>query len=306
VGPLPGRLDVCTLAGKVKVLAALASALALAGYGAVIAAPSAGAHQAPAAKKARCKKPHRAGPRKRRKCRKHPKTVFPTQAPVPPPVPTPPPLNERPLPPEPPPIETESDFTPATIYEIAKGEVADEAKAHLSHALVTAVASDGKTAWVGMEPTDVDYEGPSYSGLQIDLSAISPTPLAVGDRVAIDGSVVKAQTGNWIAAAAVAVESSGEPVAPLEVSAESLTAAGQMEPLDAVLVEVPTQTLEEDTGAEWAMSGGFVVAGDIMGELPEGAFLEGTVFAWLAGVADTLGSGPRLLPRGIEDFGLSP
>src|SRR5262249_34209082 len=112
-------------------------------------------------------------------------------------------------------------FCPATVYEVADGTQAADSKVRLSNAIVTAVAKSGETAWLGVKPGDAGYVGREYSGVELDLSNLSPTTLEVGDRVTVDGTVVGAPAGPRVVAASLSVGASGEEITPFEVGASS-------------------------------------------------------------------------------------
>jgi hypothetical protein len=195
-------------------------------------------------------------------------------------------------------------YCPATIYEAADGTLADGSRIRLSGAVVTAVATSGQTAWLGVSPDDAYYSGPGYSGLQIDLTSLSPLPaLAVGDRVNAYGVLSTAATGNRLAVSDLTARSSEEPVAPVEVSASTLLSPTESAPLDAVLVRVPNLALIEVTESEWTLSEGVTLGSAIIGEIPD-IYGEGTTFESVTGIADTLGTGPLLLLRTISDIHL--
>jgi hypothetical protein len=214
-----------------------------------------------------------------------------------------------------PPREKKARLCSATIYEVAEGTVPAGYKVQIANATVTAIAPAIGTAWLGAESTDPGYEGPAYSGLEVSLSGVSPQPElqvggpaaadaapAVGDRVTVDGTTYGGTTGNWLAATSLQVTSSGASVTPTEVNAATFASTSEAAPLDAVLVRVPNLTLVSQTEPEWTMSGGIRLSEEIMGELPVGTFLDGAEFEYVTGIADTLGSGPRLVPRSLADF----
>ncbi len=200
---------------------------------------------------------------------------------------------------------TKERYCPATIYEVADGTLPADSRVRLSGAL-SAVAASGETAWLGTRPSDPGYSGPGYSGLEIDLAGLSPLPaMAVGDHVSVYGTVVVAPTGNRLAAAGLSAKASEGAFPPFEISAATFVTPGEAGPLDAVLVRVPSQSIVSQTPSEWTLSGGFALGDDAIGELPNGTFPDSTQFEAVTGIADTLGSAPRLLPRDIGDLLLS-
>lgn len=199
-------------------------------------------------------------------------------------------------------LGSKKGFCPATVYEIADGTKPADAQVRVSHAVVTAVSKFGIAAWVAVKPGDTGYTGRDYSGLEVEVAGFSPTGLAVGDRVTVDGTVVSSPTGNLLSAVALKIESNGEGFDPYEVSASTLTSPTESGPLDAVLVRVPNTILIEDLESEFVMSGGFNLGSAVIGELPTGVFLPGSEFEGVTGIADTLIGIPRLLPRDTLDF----
>jgi hypothetical protein len=195
-------------------------------------------------------------------------------------------------------------YRSATIYEVADSALPSGSKVRLS-AVVTAVAASSQTAWLGTMPADPGYLGPEYSGLEIDLSGLSPPPaLAVGDRVSSYGTAVWDAAGNWLDLADLTVESAGESVSPLEVSDAMLLSPSEPAALDAVLVRVPNLTLATESSSEFTMTDGLALGSAIIGELPT-IYGEPTQFPWVTGIADTLGPVPRLLPRTVGDLHLA-
>ncbi|HEY2333413.1 MAG TPA: thrombospondin type 3 repeat-containing protein [Solirubrobacterales bacterium] len=324
-----------------KLLVAVVSVFFLIAVGFLGAVPVAGAHSAQIAKK-KCKKVHRGRKgKKHRGCKKPPSphvTAVPQSAP-----PTSTPSQSQPASPGTIVLDADHDGIPdasdncptvanpdqadadadgigdacdfcpltpgacaTTIYKITKGEVPDGAEVRLNNALVSAVASSGDTAWLAVKSGDAGYEGEDFSGLEVDLSGLSSVPtIKIGDRLTVDGTVVTAAAGNRLALTSLSVESSlGEVVVPVPISAAEFVIPADSDPLDSVLVSVPNLTLSSHSGSDWLMSEGITVASRAFGILPGDA--NGTNFSTLAGIAETLGSAPTLLPRQASDIVAGP
>jgi hypothetical protein len=328
-----------------KLLALVASICGLLTVGLLVTSPAKGAASAQVAKK-KCRKVrigHKG--KKHRVCKKRPTPVMPTPAPAPAPQPpaTGPPQLPGPGAPETP-LDTDHDGVPdatdncvavanpdqadadadgkgdacdycpvspgacaVTIYEVANGTVPAGVEVSLHNVIVSADASSGKTAWLAVKEGDAGYSGPNYSGLEVDLSGLSPAPsLAVGDRVSVSGKVVDAASGNRLAVASAIVESSlGEVIPPVVMTTTGFATPATAQPLDSVLVSLSNLTLSSISGSSWLMSeGGIVVGNAAIGTLPfEPA---GTHFSTVRGIADTAASPPTLLPRQAADIVVGP
>jgi hypothetical protein len=189
-------------------------------------------------------------------------------------------------------------FCPATIYAINRGEIPADEKVAVRNALVTAV-DPGNDEWVAVKPGDPGDEGSDYSGLQIDLSGLAGA--ATGDRIEADGTTEQTAAGAVLKAEALTVEAAaGEVFTPPTVTATELTATRRT-PLNGLLVRVAGLSLESGAGTStWAMSEGVAVGDRLIGALPS-AYLDGTSFSSITGIADSLGSGD-LLPRAAGDI----
>jgi hypothetical protein len=172
-----------------------------------------------------------------------------------------------------------SSIRSATIYEVAKGTARPGSKVRL-RGVVSAVASSGGRAWLAVTPGDPEYSGPEYSGLEVRLSRHPHTPaIEVGDRVAAFGTVVGDAAGTWLGVLKLKVEFS------------------------AVLVRVPNLSVATASLTETTMTTGLRLGNAIIGELPV-PFSLPFEFKSVTGIADTLGTGPHLLPRTFADFDL--
>jgi hypothetical protein len=199
--------------------------------------------------------------------------------------------------------EAKARFCTATIYEVADGTAPSGSKVRLL-GVVSAVASSGERAWLAVEPGDPGYSSWEYSGVEIRLPRRPHPPKAgVGDRVAAYGTVTADGAGNWLDVHALSVESSGATVEPLDVADTALLSPSDPGPLDAVLVRVLNLTLATASPTEMTMTDGLALGNAIVGELP--TIFSGPIqFESVTGIADTLGTGPPLLPRTLGDLHL--
>ncbi len=190
---------------------------------------------------------------------------------------------------------------PVTVFDVADGSVPPGSTAQLT-ATVTAVATSGRRAWLGVSPDDPDYTGWEYSGLEVGLPrCLHRARIEVGDQVEISGTVASAANGRRLDTEALRVESHGEAVEPLEIPDTALLSPAEPGALDSVLVRVPQLTIATASPNEMTMTDGLTLGNAIIGELPTN--YSGTFeFEWVTGIADTLGAGPRLLPREIGDL----
>jgi hypothetical protein len=185
-------------------------------------------------------------------------------------------------------------YAPTTIYAIAQGIATG--KVYVPDAMVTALASNGSTAWIGVQTGDTGYTGVvDYSGLEVNLTGVSPAvPLAVGDRV-LAGGVVSA---GRLDATRVEVHTTGATPTPYPVLASSL--AGSPPALDSVLVQITSQTLASTTAAgEWSLASGVLVRKTLW---TLASYADNHAFTSITGIADTIGTAPHgLLPRSAAD-----
>lgn len=196
-------------------------------------------------------------------------------------------------------------FRPATVYEVAGGTARPGSKVHL-HGVLSAVATSGGRAWLAVAPSDPGYSGWEYSGLEIHLPSHPGLPkIDVGDRVSVDGTVTADGAGNWLGISGLKIDASGEPVEPLDVADTDLLAPSDPGALDSVLVRVPNLSIATASSTETTMTDGLALGNAIIGELPV-PFSLPFEFQAVTGIADTLGTGPRLLPRSFDDFDLGP
>lgn len=194
-------------------------------------------------------------------------------------------------------------FHAATIYEVAGGTVRSGSKVRLQ-AVVSAVAISGRRAWLGVAPDDPAYSGWEYSGLEIHLPRHPHvSQIEVGDRVTVLGKVSADPAGNRLGVLTLKVESSGATVEPLDVADMELLSPADPRALDAVLVRVPNLSIATASPTETTMTDGLTLGNAIIGELPV-PFSLPFEFKAVTGIADTLGAGPRLLPRAFADFDL--
>lgn len=198
-----------------------------------------------------------------------------------------------------------SGYCPQTIYDIADGVATTGAKVEVADALVTGIAPNGLTAWLAVKATDAGYTRPQYSGLEVDLTALSPAPaVTVGERVTIRGTVSGAHR---VALDALTVtQSLGEQVTPVELTPTALISGAAL--YAAVLVHVTGDTpytLSAVGVGGWTMTTSvaltsFRVGPRAIGTLPAKA--TGTVYSSLTGFADVSGLDPVLLPRTAADI----
>jgi hypothetical protein len=171
---------------------------------------------------------------------------------------------------------------PHTIYEVKDGTLADQTQLTVSNAMVTAVS--GTTAWLGVQPSDTDFDGYDYSGVEVDVGGIDPAPaLAVGDRVRVEGTV----DGGTIDATEVATLSTGGTPAARSVSLDDFGAAAD----DDVLVTIHNFYADgPDADGNWPVSSsGFLISDRIIGSLPLQEPAAG--YAWRAGPNILLATG---------------
>lgn len=313
------------------------SVLCVLALGASVVVPISSAGQVPLAKK-KCKRTKKGHKGKKRTCKKHKKPQAPASVPTPAPTALPNPAP-KPNPPEPPaptdsdadgipdtsdncptvanPNQADSDadgrgdacdpcpaipddgYCPTTIYKIANGTEPIGSKSKLSEALVTAVTPSKGNAWVQVKTGDPGYTEANYSGLELKLGSDAPK---AGDRISAEGTVTSGPHGTELSVDHLTVVQSlnEAPPTPLAISAATFLASAQ--PLNGVIVSIPSQTLSTNSTTSWAMSGGFTVADTIIGSLPN--YPNGTLFSSLSGIA--LGTGTTLLPRISGDIVPSP
>jgi hypothetical protein len=196
------------------------------------------------------------------------------------------------------PITPDQGYCPATVYQVNKGEVPSGEKIALTEVLVTAVTSTHDTAWVAVKSTDPGYNGSDFSGLELDLSAISSPP-ARGDRITVDGTALVASGAPRLAAEALTVtQAIGEVDTPVVVSATEFKETAKAAKLSGLLVSVAGLELLTP-GTTWEMSAGVVVGNRVIGTLS--GHSSGQTFSSIVGIADTLDSG-QLLPRDSADI----
>jgi hypothetical protein len=215
-----------------------------------------------------------------------------------------PPSNPTPPTPPPPPLDT-------TVYEINDGTITPSTFVRLSDLLVTAVWPDGSNGWVQVQTGDPDYEGVSFSALQVIFSGASPPPsVSVGDRITIDGTTAIGP-GVRLDATVVSVNSSGE--TPDVTAQTAAQFAAKPTGFDGVLVSVPSLTIDSPIAGPppnplggWNVSSGPVTAIDVLSgffqPLPGCAI--GTTFSSVTGLGFTnsVSGDATIGPRRISDL----
>jgi hypothetical protein len=146
---------------------------------------------------------------------------------------------------------------PHTIYEIRQGTVPDTDEATLPNAMVT--AKSGTTVWLGYQPTDPDFDGYPDSGIEVDLSGVTPPTINVGDRLRVEGTV----SNKTLVASEVSVLSTGGTPTPDAIAGEDFGST-----LDDVLVRIPDiEAGSPDVNGNWPSGYSFVI-GDQISALP--------------------------------------
>lgn len=193
---------------------------------------------------------------------------------------------------------------PTSVYEVADGTAPAGSEVQVS-AVLTAVAGSGGRAWLGVAEDDPAYAGWEYSGLEVDLPWHRHGPkLEAGEAVQVLGTVSRDASGSRLEASGLKVEGGRENVEPVELEDAELLSPADPAALDGVLVRVAHVSLAVETPTESTLTDGLTLGDAIIGELPTLYGLP-TEFEWVTGIAETLGTGPRLLPRDIEDFHIS-
>jgi hypothetical protein len=148
---------------------------------------------------------------------------------------------------------------PHTIYEIRQGTVADNDQATVPNAMVT--AKSGTTVWLGYQPTDTDFDGYPDSGIEVDLSGITPPTINVGDSLRVEATV----SNKTLAASEVTVVSTGGTPAPDAIAGEDFGSS-----LDDVLVRISDLDAGgPDVNGNWPVPPySFVIGDQIIGALP--------------------------------------
>jgi hypothetical protein len=147
---------------------------------------------------------------------------------------------------------------PHTIYEIRQGAVADNDHATVQNAMVT--AKSGTTVWLGYQPTDPDFDGYPDSGIEVDLSGITPPTINVGDRLRVEGTV----SNKTLIASEVSVLSTGGTPAADAIAVEDFGSS-----LDDVLVRInDLEAGSPDVNGNWPTGFSFVIGDQIIGALP--------------------------------------
>ena len=184
---------------------------------------------------------------------------------------------------------------PATIYQVKEGLVPNGSEVRISNAMVTAVAPGGGAVWVGVQPGDPVYNGPEFSGMEVDVSQISHPALAVGDRIDFQGSVADP----LVARLEIVVQSQGGTPTAAVTTPGAFPAA-----FDDVLAEVGNVNLDSGGGTDqWSVSqggDGVGVQAGLIANLPN--YANGTDFTAIRGIAGTGGADPVLKPRSTADI----
>jgi hypothetical protein len=183
---------------------------------------------------------------------------------------------------------------PATIYMVKEGLVPNGSEVRIANAMVTAVAPGGAHAWVGVEPSDPGYQGPGFSGMEVDLSQASHPALQVGDRIDIQGTVA-----DPFVAHSVVVDSQGGVPAAVVTTPDAFPAS-----YDDVLAQINNVSLDAGGGTDqWTVSSGangVDVQAGLIAHLPN--YPTGTDLAAVRGIAGTGGASPVLKPRSTADI----
>lgn len=190
-------------------------------------------------------------------------------------------------------------YCPATIYEVSKETAPAATKVTLTNALVS--ATNGGSAWVMVNPSDLGYEGREFSGLELNLSKFSGAPPQENDRIAVKGTTA---TGPLLEVESLTVESHGGVPNPYSVTAVEFGETAMKAPLNGLLVTISsTLKLESNNTTTWSMNGSpgsLTIGSRIIGTLPTPANSP-AYFSPTIGIADTLDSG-YLLPRNETDL----
>jgi hypothetical protein len=181
-------------------------------------------------------------------------------------------------------------------YDINDGTTVVGTKAIVAALVVTAKSSNGNTAWGAWQSSDSGlFNGLSGSGIEIDLTGITPAPtLNVGDRVTVKGIV---EDGRVLGAETITPTSTGNALVVNEI-----TPAQFGNTYDRVLIRITGPlTISSFVSGEWQMTQGPRVRGRIMGALP--GFSPGKSFSSITGIGDTIASlADGVMPRGAADL----
>jgi hypothetical protein len=192
---------------------------------------------------------------------------------------------------------------PATIYAINDGTFPSGTDVAVTDSMVTAVS--GTSAWIGVQPSDPEFDGFNHSGIEVDLSGISSPPtLNVGDRVNVEG----AATPDLLTADDIAITGTGGTPVADEVDLGDFE--GQPTALDAVLTKLSYLNAgAPDEDGNWPLQGLSVLIGKgIMGTLPAQGFGPGDPYVpqpplrSVTGIAEMSGDASVVLPRTLDDI----
>lgn len=197
---------------------------------------------------------------------------------------------------------------PASIYAIKQGEADGEVL--VSNAVVTASGSNGY--FVQVAPGDAGYDqelGPNYSGIFV-FDRNSPRP-AVGDRVDVSGAVNVFFGQTQIAASALMVVSSGNPVPDAVVVPPNEIATGgdRAAALEGVLVEVRGVTVI-DAAPDGGQYNEFIVTGNLRVDdflhLADPFPVQDQTFGYIRGPLRFANDDFKVNPRDASDLDQTP
>jgi hypothetical protein len=188
-------------------------------------------------------------------------------------------------------------YAPVSIYSVASDTVAAGTKVYLTEVMITAIAPNGHDIWVGVQSSENPYNGPTFSGLEIDTSALSSPPaLAVGDRVTVGGTVASSLLLDQVVH--LELTATGGTPAPASISAPY---DSQWAGLRNVLVTISSQTVNSTVNGEYNLASGLIVGKSIIGTLP--SIADASPVSSITGIA-SIRTGPVdvISPRSNTDI----
>ena len=184
---------------------------------------------------------------------------------------------------------------PMTIYAANDGTVPTGSDLTFTDVAVTASIAD--TFWVGVQPSDPEYDGVPNSGIEVDLSGSAIPDPVVGSRVRIEGTL----QNDKIDADEVTVNSTGNGLTAHPVTLLQLATGSD---LDAVLVTAEGLLVTQVQGdGDWETNVEVTIADRIIGTLPTATWQQpNPTVERVTGIAEQGVSPPEVSPRADLDL----